>query len=99
MANIKNIIKQPLITEKATALNEKGNFYVFAVDINANRIEIKRAVEQKYSVGVTSVNTVTVHGQRRKAIGRQVSRRRKPDWKKAIIKLKEGDKIEVFEGV
>ena len=100
MAKIKSIIREPLITEKATLLRDEQNCYTFVVDSKANSIEIKKAIEKKFGVKVLSVRTITVHGKTKKSLGRrQVNKKKTSDWKKAIVKLKEGDKIEVFEGV
>jgi large subunit ribosomal protein L23 len=99
VADSKNIVIKPLITEKATLLRDRHNQYVFQVDPRANRIEIQRAVEKKFNVGVTDVKTITVHGHQRRSIGRYVNKRKAPDWKKAVVTLKAGDTIEVYEGV
>ncbi len=93
------ILKRPIVTEKMTALQEKGQ-YAFEVERDANKIEIKRAVEKKFNVTVLDVRT-TVHKGKAKS---QMSRRgrfegRTPAWKKAIVRLKEGDKIQFFENV
>jgi len=96
MKNIKDIIRRPIITEKATMMRDAENKYVFEVVKNCNKIEIKQAVEDLFSVSVTSVRTYTTHGKIRSR-GRFKGRR--PDWKRAIIQLKDGDSIEFFEGV
>lgn len=90
------IIRRPLITEKGTELKDHANQYVFAVTRNANKIEIKRAVETLFHVTVLRVRTISVKGKE-KRVGRFVGRT--PDWKKAVATLKEGDSIEFFEGV
>ncbi len=89
------IIRKPLVTEKVTRLQEALNQYTFEVDTNSNKIEIKRAVEERFKVHVTKVRTLNVRGKL-KSLGRFSGRR--PNWKKAIITLAEGDKIELFEG-
>lgn len=99
MAHLSSIIRKPIITEKANLLREMKNDYVFEVALDANRIEIKKAIEKKFGVSVESVRTVTMHGKKKRSIGRNISRRKSPDRKKAIIRLKAGDKIEVMEGV
>ncbi len=90
------IIKRPLITEKATRLAEEG-VYVFEVDRRANKIEIKKAIEQIYNVKVAKVRTVNVKPKRGRWGWKQVIR--KPAWKKAYVKLQEGYSIDIFEGV
>jgi len=96
MASTKNIIRRPVITEKATWLKESANKYVFEVEKDCNRIEIKKAIEELFGVTVESVNTYITHGKIRSR-GRFHGKR--PDWKRAVVKLKEGDTIEFFEGV
>ncbi len=85
------IIRHPILSEKGTALQESQNKYFFEVDANANKIEIKRAVEKLYKVKVKSVNTFNMLGKK-KRIRWQLGKR--PDWKKAIVTLKEGYNIE-----
>ena len=89
------ILRRPLITEKSTALQAQGK-YAFEVAREANKPQIKQAVEKAFKVKVTSVNVMTVAGKRR-----MLGRRQLPahPWKKAIVTLKPGDKIELFEGV
>ncbi len=88
------VIKKPLITEKGTELKEKNSVYVFAVAVDANKIEIKKAVEKIFSVTVEKVNTVIVPGKQRR-LG--LRKGLKPDWKKAYVTLKKGTKIQQFE--
>ena len=90
------VIKSPVITEKSTAKLAEANQAVFWVDPNANKIEIKEAVEKIFNVKVLSVNTQKVPGKI-KRMGKFAGRR--PTRKKAYVSLKEGDKIEIFEGV
>jgi large subunit ribosomal protein L23 len=90
------VIIRPLLTEKNAALKENDNRVVFEVAPDANKIEIKKAVEEAFQVSVKSVNVLNVRGKL-KRLGRKVGRRR--DWKKAIVTLKEGNTIEFFEGV
>ena len=89
------ILKKPLITEKSTQMLAEGNWVAFQVHPQANKIQIKKAVEKVFSVSVTKVNTLVVPGKYRR-FGRAVGHT-KP-WKKAMLRLKEGDKIELFEG-
>jgi large subunit ribosomal protein L23 len=90
------VILRPLLTEKNTGLKEVLNKVVFEVAPDANKIEIKKAVEEAFHVSVQSVNVLNVRGKL-KRLGRKVGRRR--DWRKAIVTLKEGSTIEFFEGV
>ncbi|MDP8238640.1 MAG: 50S ribosomal protein L23 [Candidatus Hatepunaea meridiana] len=89
------IIRRPLVTEKVTRLQAEYNQYVFEVDPRSNKIEIKRAVEERFDVKVTKVRTINVSGKV-KTLGRFSGRR--TNWKKAIVTLAEGDNIELFEG-
>ena len=91
-----DIIKRPLITEKTTLQKEESNQFSFEVDRNANRIEIKKAIETIFSVKVDSVKTMQVKGKTKQR-GRILGKRR--DWKKAIVKLMPGERIDFFEGV
>lgn len=109
MKDAQTIIKRPLLTEKSARLRETGGGaashaegadyaqqVVFEVAKDANKIEVKRAVEQLFKVTVTDVRTLIVRGKV-KRIGRFSGRR--PGWKKAFVTLKAGDNIEFFEGV
>ncbi|MEE9168888.1 MAG: 50S ribosomal protein L23 [bacterium] len=89
------IIIRPLLTEKMTKLTETANQYAFEVDRSANKIEILRAVEQRFSVTVQSVRTIVVRGKKRR-MGRFEGKR--AQWKKAIVSLKEGDTIDYVSG-
>ncbi len=93
--NAWGIILRPLITEKAQLLTQL-NKYAFEVDKRANKMQIKEAVEVAFSVSVREVNTCTMKGKR-KRYGRGVTNM--PNWKKAIVTLAPGEKIELFEGV
>ena len=90
--NAHTIIKSPVITEKSTDLTGKYNKYSFAVDGRANKIEVKRAVEELFKVKVIKANTIRMRGKQRRVRFRQG---KTPDWKKAIVTLREGDKIEL----
>ncbi len=96
MKNNKYILRRPIITEKATRMQEESNKYVFEVDKYCNKIEIGKAVEEEFNVSVKSVRTFNTHGKVRT---RGRFRGRRPDWKRAIVELKKGDSIEFFEGV
>jgi len=91
-----HVIKRPLITEKSTFLKEQGDFVSFEVNKRASKLQIKRAVEEIFKVKVVSVRTMIIPGKS-KRLGRSIGR--VPSWKKALVKLREGDKIEFFEGV
>jgi len=90
------VMLRPLLTEKGTRLKEEGNQYLFRVAVTANKVEIRQAIEQLFKVTVLDVHTTRVRGKT-KRLGRFQGRR--PDWKKAIATLKEGDSIELYEGV
>lgn len=89
------VLLRPLVTEKTTVLTGL-NKYVFEVDIRANKDQIKEAIQLAFSVRVADVNTMKVKGKP-KRWGRKVTLR--PDWKKAVVTLVPGDKIDLFEGV
>ncbi len=89
------IIKRPLVTEKMTRLQEELNQYAFEVDSDANKIEIKRAVEERFKVSVSKVRTMNVLGKV-KRLGRFTGRR--SGWKKAVVTLAKGDSIDLLEG-
>ncbi|HEX7016898.1 MAG TPA: 50S ribosomal protein L23 [Cyclobacteriaceae bacterium] len=94
-----SVLKKPLVTEKVSALNEKGR-YGFIVDINANKVEIRKAVEKMYGVNVKSVNTINVMGKvkaRYTKTGLQIGRR--PNYKKAIVTLADGEVIDFYSNV
>jgi large subunit ribosomal protein L23 len=88
-----NIVKRPLLTEKGTGLAEHQNKILFEVAMDANKIEIRQAVEQLYDVKVVAVNTQIVRGKL-KRMGRFMGRR--ANWKKAIVQLAEGSSIDFF---
>lgn len=91
-----DIIKRPLITEKTSIQKEGHNQVTFEVDKRSNRIEIKRAVETIFSVNVAGVRTLQVKGKVKRR-GRVLGKRR--NWKKAIVTLMPGERIDFFEGV
>lgn len=93
--HILEVLRRPVVTEKSTALQERGK-YTFEVAPNANKQQIKQAVERAFKVEVEKVNVITVHGKWRGAGGR---RGLTSPWKKAVVTLKAGHKIEFFEGV
>ena len=89
----RDILIKPIVTEKSTALMEEGK-YTFQVPLNVTKIEIRQAVEQVFNVKVQAVNTMRYEGKM-KRLGRTQGRR--SDWKKAIVTLKPGETIELFE--
>lgn len=90
------VVIKPLVTEKGTMMLSEGNWVTFRVHQDANKIEVREAVQKIFSVSVLQVNTQVVRGKRRR-FGKTMGQS-KP-WKKAMVRLKEGDKIEIFEGV
>lgn len=89
------VLLRPIITEKSTHLTQLDK-YVFEVDVRANKNQVKEAVELAFDVHVREVNTVTVKGKA-KRFGRRITKM--PDWKKAIVTIAAGEKIEILEGV
>lgn len=96
MNNIHDVIVRPLVTEKSTGQLEKNGAYTFVVAIEANKIEIAKAIETLFNVKVRDVRTMRYRGKERR-LGKFVGRR--PGWKKAVVTLRPGDSIEIFEGV
>jgi large subunit ribosomal protein L23 len=91
-----HLIKGPIITEKTHALREAANKVTFRVAVKANKIEIRKAIEELFKVKVLGVNTVRLRGKK-KRLGRTEGVR--PDWKKAIVTLAPGEKIAGLEGL
>jgi large subunit ribosomal protein L23 len=89
------VLRRPLITEKSTILQDGNNKYAFEVDSRANKVQVKTSVEESFSVKVTGVNILMVKGKR-KRFGRRLVQQ--PSWKKAVVSLRSGDKIQLFEG-
>ena len=89
-----DVLIRPLLTEKMTGLQERVNRVAFVVKPDVNRIEIRRAVESALNVKVKSVNVMKVMGKKKRQ-GRYLGKR--PDWKKAIVTLHEGEKLELYE--
>ena len=94
--NSDHVILSPLVTEKSTMVTEKANQVVFRVRREASKDKIRLAVEELFKVTVLEIRTSNFMGKMRRR-GRSVGRQR--DWKKAYVTLKEGDRIEFFEGV
>lgn len=95
MKSPRDILRKPVVTEKSTSLL-KDNKYTFVVDPNANKTEIKQAVESIFKVKVEKVNTMVVKGKTKRV--RNIPGKTS-DTKKAIVTLRKGDKIEIFEGI
>ena len=91
-----DIIKRPLNTEKTNIQQDEANQVSFEVDRRANRIEIRKAVETAFNVKVKTVNTIQVKGKRKRR-GRTLGKRK--SWKKAVVTLMPGSRIDFFEGV
>ncbi len=85
-----DIVKNPILSEKGTRLSQTDNKYVFRVSRDANKIEIRRAIEKLYKVRVKDVNTMNVPGKK-KRLGAKLGKR--PDWKKAVVTLQEGETL------
>ena len=94
--NAHEVIRRPLVTEKSNIGREELNLVSFAVDPRATKPEIRQAVEQLFAVKVLDVHTARMPRKSRR-VGRTIGY--KPQWKKAIVKLAEGQRIEFFEGV
>jgi large subunit ribosomal protein L23 len=94
--DIYQVIKRPLLTEKSGLMREEGNYYTFEVEKKANKEQIRQAVEALFKVHVIKVNTVTMPGKA-KRFGKSVSQAKR--IKKAIVKLKKDEKIDILEGV
>jgi large subunit ribosomal protein L23 len=94
MRTIYDVVKRPLISEKSTALSELGGKYVFEVDATANKNEIRDAIQALFKVNVRSVRTMVMHGKV-KRVGRFEVKR--SNWKKALVTLAEGQKIDFFQ--
>lgn len=95
MKSAYEVIRRPVRTEKTTDLEESANQVVFEVDRRANKVEIRDAVERLFGVRVINVNTLNQRGKPKRS-GRRLGRR--SDFKKAVVTLAEGDRIEFFEG-
>ena len=94
--DIYQVIKEPHIAEKGSLQKELYNQITFKVDRRANKVEIRRAIETIFKTKVLHVRTMNMKGKKRR-VGRNIGKR--PDWKKAIVKLAPGENIEFFEGV
>jgi len=95
MQNLRDVIIAPVLTEKSNTLKGKSNQYVFKVAPTSSKSEIKIAVEKIFGVKVTGISTMNVGGKKKRV---RIKEGYTADWKKAIVTLKEGDKIQAFEG-
>lgn len=96
MKDARDIIIAPIISENTMEQMQEANTYTFKVAKNANKVEIRNAVEEIFFVKVVNVNTMNVRGKKRR-LGFHTGK--KPDWKKALVKLAEDDEIEIYEGL
>lgn len=96
MRDVRDVILRPVVTEESAALQEQFQTYTFIVAKDANKLEIRRAVETLFGVRVGAVRTANYQGKWRR-VGRSLGRR--PAYKKAVVKLVEGDTIDVYDGI
>ncbi|OGO42422.1 MAG: 50S ribosomal protein L23 [Chloroflexi bacterium RBG_16_57_9] len=94
--HVYEVLKRPIVTEKSNARADAYNQYTFEIDTRANKVQVKEAVEKAFNVTVLAVNIMRMPGKTRRAGRRTV---RTPVWKKAVVKLAPGQRIEFFEGV
>jgi len=94
--NVHEVIRKPLVTEKSNIGREEQNLVTLAVNPRANKHDIRRAVEELFQVNVLEVRTIRMPRKLRR-VGKNAGR--KPEWKKAMVRLAEGQTIEFFEGV
>ena len=95
MMNDLDILRRPIITERSTLLQERGR-YVFEVSVGSTKLQIKHAVEKAFDVKVVKVNTMNMRGKTKRLGPREVISK---SWKKAVVTLRPGDNITIFEGV
>jgi|AntDeeMinimDraft_5_1070356.scaffolds.fasta_scaffold20101_2 large subunit ribosomal protein L23 len=96
MKDSRDVLIKPVITENSMLKMEENNTYTFKVAKNSNKVQIRKAVEEVFDVKVDNVNTMNMRGKKRR-LGRNEGRT--ASWKKALVKLAEGDSIEIFEGL
>ncbi len=96
MSDPRHVIIRPVVTERSTELADDQDAYTFIVEKGANKIEIRKAVELLFDVRVRDVNTMVYRGKVRR-VGESIGKR--PGYKKAIVKLAEGERIDVYEGI
>lgn len=98
MKSVYQILKRPILTEKMLKLQEKKRQYGFEIAGNINKIEIKRAIQEKFDVTVEHVNILNIKGKSKRLNTRRgITRGKRSDWKKAIVTLREGDSINYLE--
>ena len=98
MKDERKLLIRPILTEKILKMQESQGKYAFVVTGAANKIEIKKAVEKKFDVSVDSIRTVNIKGKTKQMNTRRgLTKGKRADWKKAIVKLREGDTIDFFE--
>ena len=90
------VLRRPILTEKTNYQADELSCYAFEVDIRANKVQVRQAIETVFEVTVLNVNIMNVRGKKRR-LGRHEGRT--PDWKKAVVTLAPGDSIAFFEGV
>ena len=96
MKDLYRVVASPLITEKGTLVNEQGNQFVFRVRADANKVDVRHAIETLFKVKVKKVRTLNYLGKNRR-VGKMLGK--KPNWKKAYVTLVEGQRIDFFESV
>ncbi len=97
MKSVYEILRRPILTEKMLKLQENKRQYAFEVDGKVGKIEIKRAVQEKFDVTVENVHVIVVKGKSKRLNTRRgITRGKRSDWKKAIVTLREGDSIDFF---
>jgi large subunit ribosomal protein L23 len=96
MKDARDIIIAPIISENTMEQMQEANTYTFKVAKKVNKVEIRKAIEEIFSVKVINVNTINVRGKKRR-LGFHIGK--KPDWKKALVKLADGEEIEIYEGL
>lgn len=94
--DVYHVIKRPIVTEKSTKLDEGMNQVVFEVDLRSTKHQIREAVETIFKVKVTDVNTLRMRG---KPVRRGMVKSRRPHWKKAVVTLRQGERIDFYEGM
>ena len=100
MRILEDILTKPIVTEKSTALGENLNRYSFVVRKDANKIQIKEAVEKMYEVSVTEVRTMVMPGKNKiRYTAKGLSKGRKPSFKKAIVSIAEGEEIDFYSNI
>ncbi|MBN1155860.1 50S ribosomal protein L23 [candidate division KSB1 bacterium] len=98
MRNVYEVLKRPILTEKMLKLQEDKHQYAFEIDKKSNKVEVKKAVQEKFDVTVENVNISVVKGKSKNLNTRRgLTKGKRSDWKKAIVTLRKGDSINFFE--